>query len=178
MTDNTRVPGQYRSKPKAVNWYNITPEMADQIFIAAEQVRKTWDIETQEGVQLDIIGEILRASRGTLSDDSDYVLFLRSAIVRNNGDATIDSILEGLEYIVDGEVEFIIDDFEDMSFGIEIDGNLSNDVRDLIFQTDIVQRPQGVWLRGTLNPADLTPFGPVSSSCGNTASAFAGFLSN
>jgi hypothetical protein len=58
-----RIYAQYRTKPKALAWYNITPEIGLQIFNTAKQVRDTYIIDEAEGVQLNIIGNIVVLSR-------------------------------------------------------------------------------------------------------------------
>lgn len=68
-----RVYGQYRTKPKAVQWYDIVPSIAQPICDAAEQVQATYDIDTQVGVQLDIIGAILVINRNLVSDIQQIV---------------------------------------------------------------------------------------------------------
>jgi len=59
-----RVYAQYRDKPKAYAWYDIVPSLADQIDIAAEQVRNAYDIDSNSGQALDVIGRIVGIDRG------------------------------------------------------------------------------------------------------------------
>ncbi len=61
---NTRIYAQYADKPKAVQWYNITPTIGDEISNVYEMVRNTYDIDAAVGAQLDVIGRIVVIDRG------------------------------------------------------------------------------------------------------------------
>ena len=61
---NNRIYAQYADKPKAVQWYNITPSLGDEISSAYELVRNTYDIDAAVGAQLDVIGRIVVIDRG------------------------------------------------------------------------------------------------------------------
>jgi len=177
MTTPDRIYAQYADKPKAVAWYAITPTIGQEITDAAAQVEVTYDIGTQEGVQLDIIGAILNAPRGILSDDVEYRLFLKAAIVRNNTAATIDDIVRGLNFIINSTDDFVLLDFEDMSFGIDVLTTLTPQEQTILLTTGIVPKPQGVQFRGLLFSPSLTSCGNISkSSFGNTASQCRGFF--
>lgn len=63
-----RIYGQYRTKPKLVEWYNITPTMGQQFVDVFEQIKKTYDIDSQSGAQLDVIGRIIVESRDFISN--------------------------------------------------------------------------------------------------------------
>ena len=60
---NTRIYAQYKDKPKAVAWYNIVPSIAGQIADAYEQVRTSYDIDTANSAELDVIGRIVVIDR-------------------------------------------------------------------------------------------------------------------
>lgn len=54
-----RIYAQYRNKPKAVAWYNITRSLATQIADVAAAVRIMYAIDAAQGEQLDVIGRIV-----------------------------------------------------------------------------------------------------------------------
>lgn len=54
-----RIYAQYRNKPKAVAWYNITRSLATQIADVAAAVRIMYSIDYVQGAQLDVIGRIV-----------------------------------------------------------------------------------------------------------------------
>lgn len=63
-----RAYAQYRTKPKFMAWLNIAHEMGGSIEAAAEAVRRSYDIDTAEGEQLDVIGRIVVIDRGFISN--------------------------------------------------------------------------------------------------------------
>lgn len=172
-TTNTRIPALYANKQKTVDWLNIIPKMTDLIRPGAEQVRKSYDFENEAGEQLNVVGALVKALRGQATDE-EYILIIKSAISRNNGEATIDDILEALSYIVVSPVEFAVLDYEDMSFEIDVVGTLTPTEEQLISQ--LIPKPQGVRLRGVIQTGNLTPVGPLSSACGNVATRCAGTM--
>lgn len=65
MTRNTpdRIYAQYRDKPKAVEWYNITRIIADELCYGFEQIRTSYDIDAAGTAELDVIGRIVDVDR-------------------------------------------------------------------------------------------------------------------
>lgn len=59
-----RIYAQYRDKSKAVAWYNIIPTLATEIETAYEGVRFSYDIDSNSGEQLNVIGRIVGVSKG------------------------------------------------------------------------------------------------------------------
>jgi len=188
-----RIFSQYRNKPKAVAWLNIAREMGGSLEAAAYAVRKMYDIDSNVGAQLDIIGRIVVLGRDFVADvplypglfadpdgdqcgddsaafsessigtdstmqDDLYRIALRAKIYRNNGDATIESILDAMNIIAPG-IEYIqILDTEEMSFSIEYTGTVSNLEQWALFNTNLVQKPQGVRFLGFNNITDILVF--------------------
>lgn len=180
-----RIYAQYRNKPKAVAWYRIARELGGNIEAAAEAVRKSYDLDTAQGEQLDVIGRIVVADRSflgavelnpgvfdltdgsefgddsamfsaltidqdaTLSDDL-YRLVIRAKIVKNNGDATIENILAGMNFLLPGAEVLRVTDGEDMSFSIEFYGQITNLERYALLNAGLVPKPQGVRFNGFL----------------------------
>lgn len=64
----SRIYAQYRNKPKAVAWYNITRRLAAQIADVATAVRITYSIDNAQGEQLDIIGRIVVVPRDFMGE--------------------------------------------------------------------------------------------------------------
>lgn len=58
-----RIYAQYRVQPKAVQWYGIIPTLATELCTAFEDVRNSYDIDSAEGEQLDVIGRIVVINR-------------------------------------------------------------------------------------------------------------------
>lgn len=58
-----RIYNQYRTKPKALSWYQITEELACQIADAYEEVRLSYDIDNATTYELDVLGTIVVIDR-------------------------------------------------------------------------------------------------------------------
>lgn len=146
---NIRMYAQYADKPNAVAWYNITPTIAGELFTAYSAITASWDIDNNTQEQLNVIGRIVVIDKpwNTVSDDEIYRALLRSKIAKNNSDATIDSIIESMEYIVGGNV-VTVSDFEDMSMDVAFVEPITAQQIDLLNTFDLVPKPQGVRFRG------------------------------
>lgn len=99
-----RIYAQYADKPKAVAWYGITPTMLEQLDLAAEAVRTSYDIDAAVGAQLDVIGRIVVIDRGFES----FVVFDPDTYFGGPGDACqfggIDSQFESVGDVLSQEV--------------------------------------------------------------------------
>lgn len=99
-----RIYAQYADKPKAVAWYNITPNMAQPLFDTFDAVRMSYDIDTAVGAQLDVIGRIVVIDRGFES----FVVFDPDTYFGGSGDACqfggIDSQFESTGSVLSQEV--------------------------------------------------------------------------
>jgi hypothetical protein len=67
LTAPERVYAQYRDKPKTYQWYGITQSISNDIQSAADDVRLMYDIDNNEGEQLDIIGRIVGVDRRVIT---------------------------------------------------------------------------------------------------------------
>lgn len=63
-----RIYSQYRDKPKAVQWFNITREISDQLQDAAAKVANSYDIDNNDGEQLNVIGRIVVQDRDFIAN--------------------------------------------------------------------------------------------------------------
>lgn len=206
-----RIYAQYRDKPKAVAWYAIARELGGSIEAAAEAVRKSYDIDTAVGEQLNVIGRIVVAPRsfvgsipmspglfdltdgdefgddeamfsaltidqdGQLSDEL-YRLVIRSKIIKNNGDATIENILDGMNFLLPRADVLRVTDGEDMSFSIEFYGQITNLERFALLNAGLVPKPQAVKFNGFLEGFDMVEFGDPDAEFGNEDAEFAGYI--
>ena len=206
-----RIYAQYRDKPKAVAWYAIARELGGSIEAAAEAVRKSYDIDTAVGEQLNVIGRIVVAPRsfvgsipmspglfdltdgdefgddeamfsaltidqdGQLSDEL-YRLVIRSKIIKNNGDATIENILDGMNFLLPRADVLRVTDGEDMSFSIEFYGQITNLERFALLNAGLVPKPQAVKFNGFLEGFDMVEFGDADAEFGDEDAEFAGYI--
>lgn len=171
---NIRMYAQYADKPNAVAWYNIIPTMASELFPAYNAITASWDIDNNTQEQLNVIGRVVVIDKpwNTVSDDEIYRALLRSKIVKNNSDATIDSIIEAMEFIVGGNV-VTVSDFEDMSMDVAFIEPITAQQINLLNTFDLVPKPQGVRFRGytvlpltTIYGADESVYGEPTAQYG------------
>lgn len=206
-----RIYAQYRTKPNAVAWYKIIPDIAEEFVPGLEQVRNLYDIDGNVGAQLDIIGRVIvqdRAFTGQISldpalfdltdggefgdteaifanptvdqdsqmSDELYRIAIRAKIIKNNSDATIDSILDGMNFLLPNAEMLRVTDGEDMSFSIEFYGQITNLQRWALLNGSFVPRPQGVNFNGFLEGYQLPEFGDTDLEFGDTDAEFVGFI--
>ncbi|MFL1477880.1 DUF2612 domain-containing protein [Pseudomonas grimontii] len=206
-----RIYAQYRDKPKAVAWYAIARALGGSIEAAAQAVRKSYDIDTAVGEQLNVIGRIVVAPRsfvgsipmnpalfdltdgdefgddgamfsaltidqdGQLSDEL-YRLVIKAKIVKNNGDATIENILDGMNFLLPRADVLRVTDGEDMSFSIEFYGQITSLERYALLNEGLVPKPQAVRFNGFLEGFDMVEFGDVDAEFGDENAEFVGFI--
>lgn len=178
-----RVYAQYRTKPKSVQWYEITKNMAGLLVDTAWSIRTSYDIDNVGGERLDVIGRIVVASRNftalpelfpgifDLTDGSEfgdedtmfseltvasdavmsddlYRLVIKSKIAKNNGDATIESILDAAALLLPKADNLRLIDNDDCEFGIEYSGAMTNLEKWALTNGDLLPRPQGITFTG------------------------------
>lgn len=206
-----RIYAQYRDKPKAVAWYAIARQLGGSIEAAAQAVRKSYDIDTAVGEQLNVIGRIVVAPRsfvgsipmnpglfdltdgdefgdddamfsaltidqdGQLSDEL-YRLVIKAKIVKNNGDATIENILDGMNFLLPKAQVLRVTDGEDMSFSIEFYGEITNLERFALLNAGLVPKPQAVQFNGFLEGFEMVEFGDMDAEFGDEDAEFAGYI--
>lgn len=206
-----RIYAEYRTKPKAVAWYEICRTLGGEIDAAAQAVRGSYNIDNAVSAQLDVIGRIVVANRNFLSttplspglfadpdgdsfgdmnamfsatsvgqdsqmSDEFFRLVIRAKIIKNNGDATIESILDGITFLIPGANVIRVIDGEDMSFAIEFNGNITDLERWALLNAKLVQKPQGVHFNGFLDSYIPSEFGDDSDGFGDTSAQFHGYV--
>ncbi|BCQ68250.1 hypothetical protein PEQA60_22400 [Pseudomonas sp. Eqa60] len=206
-----RIYAQYRDKPKAVAWYEIAKKLGGSIEAAAQAVRKSYDIDTAVGEELNVIGRIVVAPRsfvgsmpmnpglfdltdgdefgddeamfsaltidqdGQLSDEL-YRLVIKAKIIKNNGDATIENILDGMNFLLPKAEVLRVTDGEDMSFSIEFYGQISNLERFALLNAGLVPKPQAVRFSGFLEGFEMVEFGDLDAEFGDEEAEFSGYI--
>ena len=183
----SRVYAQYRDKPKAFEWIGINGDLGNEIEAAYQDIASSYDIDTANTNELDILGRIVGINRSfeskiiidaflfgasqfgaaqfrpgsgvaiqDLNNDA-YRLLLRAKISKNTNDATLDGIINALDFIVE-TTGIVIDDPEDMSFSITFD--ILTALESLIITTfDIIPKPQGVRFTGYTDLSAVSQFG-------------------
>lgn len=209
LTIPDRIYAQYRTKPKAVAWYEITRKLAVELGSAIDAVRVMYNIDTAVGEQLNIIGRVVVVDRsfvgqvaldpglfaltdgdefgdteavfaalyvdqdGQMSDEL-YRLVIKSKIIKNDSDASIESILYGMNFLLPNADVLRVTDGEDMSFSVEFYGNITNLERWALLNASLVPKPQGVRFNGFLEGFDYVQFGDDETEFGDTTAEFVG----
>lgn len=109
-----------------------------------------------------------------MSDDL-YRLAIKAKIIKNNSDATIDSILDGMNFLLPNADVLRVTDGEDMSFSIEFYGNITELERWALRNQSFVPKPQGVRFNGFLEGAGYVECGDPTLMCGDTYAECVGF---
>jgi len=63
-----RIYAQYRNKPKTVQWLNITREMSEQFVTQFDEISKSYDIDSNKGEQLNVIGRVVVQDRDFIAN--------------------------------------------------------------------------------------------------------------
>lgn len=203
---------QYRDKPTAIGLSNIPLDFRQQIVTAANFVRDSYDIDSNSGEVLNVIGRVVGRDRGfietisfdvyqmngdgdfemgdesiqmssdTVSSDSElsdeyYRYLLKSKIVKNNSDATIDDILTAINTAIPGINALRLIDGEDMTFSIEFYGEIDAIARDLLLSGDLTPRPQGVKFNGFLEGTGIVEMNNYGDfEMGDESAEMVGFI--
>ena len=64
LTIPTRIYSQYRGKPRAIAWYNITRTIGGQFADVFQDIRTSYNIDTATTDELNVIGRIVVIDRG------------------------------------------------------------------------------------------------------------------
>jgi len=183
----SRVYAQYRNKPKAFEWIGINGELGNEIEIAYQDILTSYDIDSANTDELNTLGRIVvisrafesqvpiesflfgaaqfgaaqfRVGQGTTDQELNndiYRLLIKAKIAKNTNDATLDGIINALDFIIE-TTDIRIDDPEDMSFNIIFD--TLTDLEKLVLSTfNIVPKPQGVRFTGYTDLSAVTQFG-------------------
>lgn len=112
---------------------------------------------------------------GQLSDEL-YRLVIKAKIIKNNGDATIENILDGMNFLLPNAEVLRVTDGEDMSFSIEFYGQITNLERFALLNAGLVPKPQAVRFNGFLEGFDMVEFGDADSEFGDEYAQFAGYI--
>ncbi|MDD2108951.1 DUF2612 domain-containing protein [Pseudomonas asiatica] len=110
-----------------------------------------------------------------LADDL-YRLVIKAKIVKNNGSATIENILDGMNFLLPQAEVLRVTDGEDMSFSIEFYGQITNLERFALLNAGLVPKPQAVSFNGFLEGFEMVEFGDVDAEFGDEDAEFVGYI--
>lgn len=107
--------------------------------------------------------------------DKLYRILIRSKIIKNNSDASIESILKSVNFLLPNAQVVRLVDNEDMSFSIEFYGQITELERWILLNVAVIPKPQGVFFNGFLEGYRYIQFGDDDVEFGDTSYEFVGF---
>jgi len=147
------VAPQYQNSPRMLAWLTALLTPIDDLFQAAVNLEVAFDIDWAEGVQLDVLGQIVGASRtvdfqpsngvSPVLDDDTYRILLKAKVAQNHWDGRIASLQAIWKDLFPGGTIGIVD-HQNMSIDVTLSGAFSSIILDLINNGLIVTRPEGV----------------------------------
>ena len=151
--------------------------VADRNFLANTplDVTQFGDVDAEFG-DLDAVFSALSIGTDSQMSDEFFRLVIRAKIVKNNSDATIESILDGVTFLIPGANVIRVIDGEDMSFAIEFNGALTDLERWALLNAKLIPKPQGVRFNGFLDSYIPSEFGDVDAEFGDTDAQFHGYV--
>lgn len=108
--------------------------------------------------------------------DALYRLAIKSKIIKNNSDASIEAILEGMNFLLPNANILRVTDGEDMTFSIEFYGVITDLERWALLNANLVAKPQAVRFNGFLEGHDYVQFGDSHTQFGDTLAQFTGLI--
>lgn len=144
------VTSEYRDKPKARAFLKAKLDFIQDEINCLIDMPEKFDLDKAVGKQLDIIGEIVGAYRivsvsateAYNLDDNDFKIYIKSKIAKNVWNGEIDS-LQNVWYELFGKRIGIVDN-QDMSIGVYLIGDYSENMIRLIQAHKIIPKPMGV----------------------------------
>lgn len=144
---------EYQGSAHLRSWLTACLRKLDNVTTCLANFTPAFDLDDAHGVQLDIIGQIVGASRNVpfqpsggvspVLDDATYRLFIKATVAANQWDGTISSLQTIWQTLFPGGRITIVDS-QDMSATIFLTGVFSSIVNDLVLNGLIVPRPEGV----------------------------------
>jgi hypothetical protein len=140
---------QYAGKPRAYATIEALTQEAvvNQLPVA---VQNAYDLNTAEGVQLDVIGKYVGITRygtdfsGPISlSDSDFRQLIKFAIIRNNGGSSLYDIQKLISVFFPGD--FLVFDFKNMQMSYFFSTAIgSAQLAEMILIQGLLPKPMGV----------------------------------
>lgn len=173
-----RLYSQYIDKPNIAALIKIYEDIFYDLEKQIDYVINSYNIDNADKDNLNVLGRIVQIKRPNIEDhnideDELYRILIRSKIIKNNKNATIEDILEGLSFIL-GKTGIKLIDNKDMTFSIEFYFELS-DLEFFILEnygSEIIQRPQGVKFKGYVEVIGTTYYGNEDSIYGYVDSEY------
>lgn len=152
----------YKTSPKLNAWQTIRLQPLADIMTCAAGITAAYDLDTAVGVQLDILGQVIGASRtvpfqpsmgvSPILDDTTYRLLLYAKRANNTWNGKILSLYPLWQTLFPGGHIIFIDN-QNMTATIILSGTFTSIQSDLIENDLIVPRPEGVLYKYIVAPS-------------------------
>ena len=148
------VTSAYKNQPKFIAWLAYWLQLVQDLKNFLELINPAFDIDTAEGVQLDITGQRIGQERTvnfTFSDgitssvltDELYRIVLKAKIIKNNWKGSIPEIYTMWRNLFPEYLLYIIDN-QNMTMDVIYSLVDSQAIEDLVSHGYIVPKPEGV----------------------------------
>jgi hypothetical protein len=147
------ITSEYQNSPKFLAWLKSTLQFLCDIRSCVDNLYLDFDLDQAVGPQLDILGQIIGASRmvtfqpsGSISpvlDDITYRILLKAKVAQNEWDGQSGSLYGIWQSLFPGGRIVIIDN-QNMTANIILAGAFTSIIQDLIINGLIVPRPEAV----------------------------------
>lgn len=146
------ISAAHRNKPRYRAWLSSCLQILCDIGNCAASMQKAFSVDDAAGVQLDIVGAYVGASRtlpfqptegSRILSDTNYRKLIRAKIAQNLWDGTNES----LPYLLDTsfpELGIIIKDNQDMSINAVVRGTFTTRQLEMLTADMLLPRPAGV----------------------------------
>jgi len=148
------ITSEHSDKPNYMAWLSALLQKVDDGMSASNSIPSAFSLNTAEGVQLDILGQLIGQPRdigipltnsSSILDDEHYRMVLRSRIVRNQWDGTVGEIYDIWNAAFPGTQLALVDN-QDMTMTANITNLEDNLSAELVTAGLIIPRPMGVLL--------------------------------
>jgi len=154
---------QYHEKAKAFATIQalVNPVIMGQLPVA---VQDAFNLETSEGVQLDVLGKYAGVSRTTYDfsgpitlDDDDFRTLIKIAIIKNGFGSSLADIQDLIWQFFNGAL--LVFDFQNMRMGYFFDSSIgSRPLAEVFVRSYFLPKPMGVQLAALIYSNNITSF--------------------
>lgn len=143
----------YQNSPNFLSWLQAILSIICDINVCIQNMTAAFDVDTAVGVQMDILGQIIGASRVVpfqpsgggipILDDDTYRILIRAKIAQNQWNGQASSLYSLWPSLFPGGI-IAVQDNQNMTATIFLAGAFTDIAKDLIINGLIVPRPEGV----------------------------------
>lgn len=160
------VISQHKTAPRFMAWLEEHLKTVDGMTMLLSDMSMEFDLDKAVGIQLDTIGSLVGVSRtlleelstlpGGILDDETYRNLIRTGIVKNQWDGTLQTIYEIWQNVFGDGFGIYIQDNQDMTISVTLSRKFAPLDTELILRGYIVPKPMGVGMNVILRTAIAT----------------------